>query len=506
MVLDFSKYMNGMDAVDPVRRTVRVQPGIVLDRVREAAERFDLTFAPDPATHRTCTIGGMIGNNSCGVHGLLGGKTVDNIVEMEVLLYDGTRLTVGRTSEEELAEKIAGGGRIGEVYAGLKQLRDEHAARVRAEFPDIPRRVSGFNLDELLPENGFDVARALVGSEGTCVVVLGATLRLVKSPQYRTLVGIGYSDVFVAADAVPKLLEHGPIGLEGFDGALVAALRSKGKLLTDLELLPGGEGYLLVEMGGDSQAEADGRAAGLVASQSGSVRVYTQDEAPRVWKIRESALGVTAFVPGKPLAWEGWEDAAVDPTKLGSYLRALFALMGEFGYASPIYGHFGQGCVHMRHNFDFLSEAGILKFRGFIDRAAEIVVAHGGSISGEHGEGQARASLLPKMFSPEMMEAFRRFKRIWDPENRMNPGKLGDPDRSHEPHEDLRLGADYKPWEPETHFSFGEDEGSFARATMRCVGVGGLPEDGCGNDVSELYGDGRGTAFDARDGRTCFGS
>ena len=479
VILDFSKYMNGMDAVDPVSRTVRVQPGIVLDRLRDAAEQFDLTFAPDPATHSRCTLGGMIGNNSCGVHGLLGGKTVDNVVSLDLLLYDGTRLTVGSTPEAELAAHIAGGGRVGAIYLALKAIRDQHADRIRERFPRIPRRVSGFNLDDLLPENGFNVARALVGSEGTCAVILGATLRLVESPQFRTLVGIGFADVFSAADAVPQLLEHPVIGLEGMDDLLLDALRRKQKSLDDIPLLPAGRGFLLAEFGGATQAESDAKAEAAatdLTSHAGAldVRVYTSAQATRVWHIRESGLGATAFIPasdGRPsiTGWEGWEDAAVDPLQLGSYLRGIFALMQEYGYTSPIYGHFGQGCVHMRLNFDLQTAAGILNFRNFIERAADIALAHGGSLSGEHGDGQARGALLPKMFGPELMQAFRDFKRIWDPANRMNPGKLID---AHEAHEDLRLGADYKPWEPDLHFALAEDSGSLAAAALRCVGVG----------------------------------
>jgi FAD/FMN-containing dehydrogenase/Fe-S oxidoreductase len=477
VVLDFSKYMNKMEAVDTAARTVRVQPGIVLDRVRDEAEKFNLTFAPDPATHSRCTLGGMIGNNSCGVHGLLGGKTVDNVVSLDLLLYDGTRLTVGATSDEELEARIAAGGRVGGIYAGLKGIRDRYAGLILEKFPRIPRRVSGFNLDDLV--DGFHVARALVGSEGTCAVILGATLRLVESPPYRTLVGVGFADVFVAADAVPHVLGHPVIGLEGMDGALLDALRRKQKSLADIPLLPEGLGFLLAEFGGGTQAEADEKAAALAASLlplgiTKDIRVYTTAEAKRVWHIRESGLGATAFIPasnGKPsiTGWEGWEDAAVDPLKLGSYLRAIFALMEEFEYTSPIYGHFGQGCVHMRHNYDLSSAAGILKFREFVDRAADIALAHGGSLSGEHGDGQARGALLPKMFGRELMEGFREFKRIWDPTNRMNPGKLID---AHEVHEDLRLGDDYKPWEPKLHFAMAEDSGSLAAATLRCVGVG----------------------------------
>jgi len=474
VILDFSKYMNKMDAVDPVSRTVRVQPGIVLDRVREAAEKFELTFAPDPATHSRCTLGGMIGNNSCGIHALMGGKTVDNIESLDILLYDGTRMTVGPTAAAELERIIAAGGRIGEIYAGLKRLRDTYAELVRLKFPKIPRRVSGFNLDELLPENGFNVARALVGSEGTCMIVLGAELRLVKSPHYRTLVGLGFPDIFVAADNVPAILTHKPIGLEGMDGNLIDSMIAKSKNLDHIPLLPEGRGFLLVEFGGASQAEADEQARTLVGSLEGlsvkpDARIYTVAEAARVWHVRESALGATAFVPGKPMRWEGWEDAAVDPTQEGSYLRAIAALMREYSYESPMYGHFGQGCVHMRFNFDLESAEGILAFREFIDRAADIAVAHGGSLSGEHGDGQARAALLPKMFGPELIEAFRQFKLLWDPGNGLNPNNLIDP---HQPHEDLRLGHDYKPWQPETHFAFAENNGSFAAETLRCVGVG----------------------------------
>jgi FAD/FMN-containing dehydrogenase/Fe-S oxidoreductase len=474
VILDFSKYMNKMGEIDVANRTVQVQPGIVLDRVRDAAEKFNLTFAPDPATHSRCTIGGMIGNNSCGVHALMGGKTVDNIAALDLLLYDGTRLTVGPTTEAELNAFIAQGGRIGQIYAALKSLRDTYADQVRAKFPRIPRRVSGFNLDELLPENNFNVARALVGSEGTCAVILGATLQLVQSPPCRTLIGVGFSDIFIAADHVPQILEHKPIGFEGIDGFLLDALRRKQKSVEDLKLLPPGDGFLIIEFGGATQAESNAKARALAASLATlqakpTFRIYTPAEAKRIWHIRESGLGATAFIPGVGTGWEGWEDAAVDPLQLGPYLRAIYALMNEFNYHSAMYGHFGQGCVHMRLNFDLETERGILAFRQFMDRAADIALAHGGSLSGEHGDGQARGALLPKMFGEELMEAFRIFKRTFDPTNRMNPGKLID---AHQPHEDLRLGADYKPWQPKTHFAYAEDNGSLASATLRCVGVG----------------------------------
>ncbi len=363
VVLDFSKYLHGIHTVDAEARHMRVEPGAVLDRVRDAAELHHLTFAPDPATHSRCTIGGMIGNNSCGVHSVMGGKTVDNIESMRVLLYDGTEFEVGPTPEQELTAIIETGGRRGEIYRGLRDLRDTYADLIRTKFPRIPRRVSGFNLDELLPENGFNVARALVGSEGTCVTILDATLQLKRSPQFRILVGVGFQDVFVAADAVPQILAHKPIGLEGMDSLILKWLGLKGFLTEEIKLLPRGEGYLLVEFGGFSAEEAAAMAAAFMAAAPAlagctDVRMYGGDEARSVWKVRESGLGATANVPGEPHGWEGWEDAAVEPAQLGSYLRALTTLMREYGYRSPIYGHFGDGCVHMRHNFDLESETG----------------------------------------------------------------------------------------------------------------------------------------------------
>ncbi len=477
VVLDLSKYLDRMLHLDFSKARARVQPGIVLDRVREAAEQHHLTFAPDPATHNRCTLGGMIGNNSCGVHALMGGKTVDNIESMRVLLYDGTVLEVGATNEDELAAIISAGGQRGEIYSGLRAIRDRYSALVRQRFPKIPRRVSGYNLDELLPENGFNVARALVGTEGTCVTVLEATLRLMHSPPCRALVGLGFADAFVAADHVPQLLEHKPIGLEGFDALMLDFMRLKHLAVNDISLLPEGRGHLLVEFGAESREEAVAQAQAMIHAASRfpsapHARLYSEQEAARVWHVRESGLGATVFVPGQPLRWEGWEDSAVPVDRLGAYLRDLFAAMKPYGYNTPIYGHFGQGCVHLRFNFDLETEPGILKYRRFIDEAADIVLAHGGSLSGEHGDGQARAALLPKMFGPELIQAFQEFKAVWDPTNKMNPGKLVDPVAVYEPQQNLRLGAGYRTHEVKTHFHFPEDSGSLSNAALRCVGVG----------------------------------
>ncbi|HEY2417919.1 MAG TPA: FAD-binding and (Fe-S)-binding domain-containing protein, partial [Steroidobacteraceae bacterium] len=492
VVFDFSKYMHALGAIDPAKKLAVVEPGIVLDRLREAAEMHHLTYAPDPATHSRCTLGGMIGNNSCGVHGLLGGKVSDNVESLDIVLYDGTRMTVGRTSPAQLDAAIRGGGRVGQIYAGLASLRDRYASLVREKFPRIPRRVSGYNLDELLPENGFHVARALVGTEGTCATVVSATLNLASSPPHRVLTALSFPDAFLAADAVPLALEHRPIGLEGFDGMLVDFMQRKHLAVDDVALLPPGGGFLLIELGAWDPDEVQQMAESLVqASQNWPVkpqaRIYNAADAARVWFVRESALGATVFVPGEPEGWEGWEDAGVPPDQLGAYLRKIAALMGEYGYRSPMYGHYGQGCVHMRINFDFHSEKGLRDFREFIDRAADLVVSFGGSFSGEHGDGQSRAALLPKMFGPELMQAFREFKALWDPDNRMNPGKVVDAVRVYDPLENLRHGPVGGPAahghahaQFETHFAFAKDDGSMERATERCVGVGACRKAGPG--------------------------
>src|SRR5450755_4715036 len=475
VILDFSKYMASILEIDAERRIARVEPGVVLDTLRAAAEKHHLTFGPDPASHDRCTIGGMIGNNSCGVHSIMAGKTDDNIEALEILTYGGQRLHVGATSADDLDRFIREGGRRAEIYAGLKSLADRYGDHVRRQFPNIPRRVSGYNLNHLLPESGFHVARALVGSEGTCVTILEATCRLVESPPARVLLVIGWPDVYICADHVPQIMEHRPIGLEGFDDIVVNASRHKGINLDAIALLPEGCGWLMVEFGADTIAEAEAQARNLMETLDRSaappnMRMFTDPrQAKRIWDVRESSLGVTAHVPGEPLRWEGFEDSAVGPDKLGAYLRDLRKLMQAHHYDGSFYGHFGHACVHTRMDYDLESTEGIGKFRRFMEEAADLVVRYGGSISGEHGDGQSRGELLPKMFGPELMQAFREFKSLWDPDWKMNPGKLINPYRLDE---NLRLGAGYDPWQPETHFKFPDDHGSLAAATLRCVGVG----------------------------------
>ena len=472
LVIDTTKYLNRLLWLDPRARRARVQPGLVLDRLRERAEEHHLTFAPDPSTHNHCTLGGMIGNNSCGVHSVMGGMTSDNVEELDVLLYDGTRLTVRATPDDELERICAERTRRGEIYRKLRDLRDRSSARIRARFPMIPRRVSGYDLPQLLPERGFNVARALVGTEGTCALVLAATLRLVHSPPCRSLLVLGYEDVYHAADHIPEVMEAGPTGCEGIDEKLVEEMKWKGIHPQDVTLLPEGGGWLMVEFGGATRQEADAKARKLMEKLRGgpSMKLFDQKkEEEHLWKVRESGLGATARTRSGKENWEGWEDSSVPPARLGEYLRKLRGLFDAYGYDGALYGHFGQGCVHTRIDFDLRTAAGIAKYRRFISDAVDLVVAHGGSISGEHGDGQSKAEFLPRMYGEDLVRAFEEFKGIWDPDWKMNPGKVV---RPHRIDQDLRIGLDYRPPAAKTHFQYRDDDSSFAKATARCVGIG----------------------------------
>lgn len=475
VVMDMSKYMNRVLEINWNERWAKVEPGTVLDDLRQQAEARHLTFGPDPATHNRNTLGGMIGNNSCGMHAQMAGKVEENTIELEILTYDGLRTWVGSTTDAQLETIIGEGGVRGEIYSRLKAIRDKYASEIRARFPHIPRLVSGYPLHQLLPEHGFNVARALVGTESTCVTVLQAKLRLVHSPLVRTLVVLGFESIAVAADHVPLCNEHGPIALEGIDGSMFTYMHDKGMSTAGRSLFPDGNAWLVVEFGDESKEAVDGKARAFMAAFAAKepatpMSIFADVKQEHlVWQIREAGLGSTSKIPHQPNFYPGWEDSAVAPKDVGNYLRDLKALLDKYGYTASLYGHFGQGCVHCSIDFDLYTAEGIETWKRFLDEAAHLVVSYGGSLSGEHGDGQARGSLLPIMFGDGIMQAFREFKAAWDPRGRMNPGKVID---AYPVDENLRWGRHYHPWEPVTHFSFPDDRGSLAYAADRCVGTG----------------------------------
>jgi FAD/FMN-containing dehydrogenase/Fe-S oxidoreductase len=472
VIVDTSRHMRTILEVDPDARLARVQPGVTRDQLAKPLEaRYQLSFPPDTSTHAYATFGGMIANNSCGAHSVMTGRTSDNLADMEIALADGTRMHVGATTEAELERICAGDDARARIYRGLRDLRDRYGDLVRERYPKIPRRVSGFNLDELLPENGFHVARALAGSEGTCAAILEATVHLHPWPKAKSQLILGYPSIFEAADHVPDVMATGCMACEAIDQVLVDDMQRQGMHPDEIPMLPDGHGWLLVEYGADTREEADELAcAARDKLGAPASHMYDDpDDEDRLWKVREAGLGATAYLPGAIDHYEGWEDAAVAPEDLGAYLRDFQDLLDRYGYDTSKYGHFGQGLVHCRINFGLRSPGGLADYRSFMDEVSSLVAHHGGVFSGEHGDGQSKAMFLDKLYGPELIEAFREFKAIWDPDGLMNPGKVVDPYRIDE---NLKLGTAYNPPSPKVHFDYPLDGGSFAHAALRCVGAG----------------------------------
>ncbi len=399
VVLDFTRHMRAIVSVDAEARTAVVQPGVVLDRLRDAVRPYGLTFGPDPSTRSRCTLGGMIGNNACGAHSVAWGTTADNVTSLDVLTYGGERLRLGQDWQG--------------APAGLRELVGRNLAALRTGYPPgLPRRISGYALDALLPERDADVARSYCGSESTLGVLTEATVRLVPLPAAPVLAVLGYADESAAADAAAGLLAYGPLTVEGMASDLV---RDSAR-----ELLPRGGAWLFVETDGEGAARSLMRGADAL-----DATVVTDPAGQRaLWRVREDAAGTATRMPDGAEAWPGWEDCAVPPARLGSYLREFRRLLKEYGLRGSPYGHFGDGCVHVRIDFDLYTPKGVGHFRRFSEAVADLVVAHGGSLSGEHGDGQARAELLPKMYGTELVGLFGEVKDVWDPERGLNPGML----------------------------------------------------------------------------------
>ncbi|MFD9190501.1 FAD-binding and (Fe-S)-binding domain-containing protein [Streptomyces phaeochromogenes] len=445
VVLDFTRHMNRVVSLDAQARTAVVQPGVVLDRLQETAAPHGLRFGPDPSTHSRCTLGGMIGNNSCGSHSVAWGTTADSVRELSVVTARGEFLSPGRSWSG--------------APEGLRALVEGELGRLRTGFPDLPRRISGYALDALLPEKGADVARSFCGSEGTLGVLTEAVVALVEAPRARALAVLAYADESAAAEAAAGLLPHRPLTVEGMAADLVRADAG----------LPRGGAWLFVETGGGTAAEARARADAIVRAADVVDSLVVTDPAGQraLWRVREDASGTATRMPDGTEAWPGWEDCAVPPARLGPYLRDFRGLLTSHGLRGTPYGHFGDGCIHVRIDFDLLSREGIGRFRLFSEELAELVVAHGGSLSGEHGDGQARAELLPKMYGEEMVALFERAKAVWDPDDLLNPGMLVRPAALDE---NLRFAV--LPREPvDVAFGYPHDGGDFSAAVRRCVGV-----------------------------------
>jgi FAD/FMN-containing dehydrogenase/Fe-S oxidoreductase len=477
VVLDMTKYYHHVLEVNPEEKWIRVQPGIVLDALNKSLEEHGLIVGPDPATHTHCSVGGMLGNNACGVHAQWGGKMQDNTLELEVMTYEGDVFSVCETDHRNLDEILKKDDAKARIYRELLKLRKKYQDQIRKEFPQIPRRVSGLNLEELLEENNFNIARALVGSECTLVTILEAKIRLLEKPKQRVLLVIGYPNIHVAGDDIKELVKWEPMGLEAVDELLKLYVDEKKLHPEGIGCLPEGHSFLLLEFGGQTKEEAEEIAK--KCSQEVQKRTEQPDDhfliltnvedQEKLWKVRESGLGATARGFNNQSAWPGWEDAAIAPEEVGNYLKDFHKLLKKYDYKGALYGHFGQGCIHTRINFDLKTHGGVEKYRRFIHEAAHLVKQYNGSLSGEHGDGQSRGELLKIMYSPEIIQAMEEFKKIWDPRNMMNPGKVIFSDSATD---NLRFGENHQVYSPETHFSFATDNGSFELATERCVGVG----------------------------------
>ncbi len=463
VVIDTSKHLNQILELDPGSGTALVQPGVVQATLQQAAAPYGLRFGPDPSTHNRATLGGMIGNNACGSRALGYGRTSDNVLGLEVLAGTGERLHLGT---------IGDAADNSPLLQGIKDMARGHLAVLRTELGRFSRQVSGYSLEHLLPERGFDVARALVGSEGTLALTLAAQVNLVRAPDVRVLAVLGYPSMADAADAVPALLKHSPVACEGLDARIVNVVRDR-KGASVVPALPRGNGWLLAEFAGDDIPTVIESARHAVRDSEALDSLITDDadHTAALWRIREDGAGLSARTPAGATAHPGWEDAAVPPERLGSYLREFETLLTEHGLTGLPYGHFGDGCVHIRIDFP-LETGGTGAFRSFLLEAGELVARHGGSMSGEHGDGRARGELIPLMYSAETIGLFERVKDAFDPDNLLNPGVIVRPDRMDAAVRAVESRPLGRRELPSLALRYNEDEGDLSRAVHRCTGVG----------------------------------
>ncbi|OHO70894.1 dimethylmenaquinone methyltransferase [Corynebacterium sp. HMSC036D03] len=465
LIIDTSRYFNRILDIDVAERTATIEPGVVADALRDAALPHGLTYGPDPSTHSRCTVGGMVANNACGSHSVAFGTAAENLEELTLLLADGREVNF-----------FKGGCDDPEIEQRLRELAEANATLIDAELGRFPRQVSGYGLHYLLDKHGFDTAKALAGSEGTTGIITKLKVKLVPVPKVKALAVLAFDTVFDAASAAAKLRMPDVATIEGMGGDLLEALRSKvgqeqagGNLPGNRKGIAAG-GWLYCEVGAPSlaQALACAQEVATAVETVDYVVVHGEQEMRELWRIREAAAGIVTRLPDGGEAWPNWEDSAVPPENLADYLRDLYALMAKHELRGIPFGHFGEGCVHVRISFDFGTEEGIAQFESFMNEAAELVSAHGGSLSGEHGDGRARSALLDRMYSQEMRELFEQFKEIFDPENFFNPGVLVKPEAVTE---GLRMAPGQRRFELTPVHKLGKDKGSLVNAINRCVGV-----------------------------------
>ncbi|WP_299035873.1 FAD-binding and (Fe-S)-binding domain-containing protein [uncultured Pseudokineococcus sp.] len=520
VVLDTSRHLHRLLDLDVEARTAVVEPGIVLGDLQRRLAPHGLRFGPDPSSGSRAAIGGMIGNNACGSRALGYGRTDANVLGLHAVAGTGERLVL-RSAGADRAQGTPDASTPA-TSALLAQLRDVVAGdlgTIRTELGRFGRQVSGYALEHLLPEKGFDASRFLVGSEGTLALLTRAELRLVRSPERTTLVVLGYRDMVEAAEAVPAILRHRPVACEGLDRRIVEALEQH--LRAPVPALPAGGGWLLVELGTDERgatpeglADLAARARAVVADAGTPASRVVEDaaEARSLWRIREDGAGLATRAPSGRPGHAGWEDTAVPPERLAAYLREFDALMDSYGLTAIPYGHFGDGCLHVRIDYPLEQPGREGVYREFVEAAAGLVASHGGSMSGEHGDGRARSELLHHMYSPRVLDLFAQVKDVFDPRDVLNPGVLvrpraldddlrprpwpspeqtgrgraragrapgapvpaGGPDATRGAGGSADGGAPAGRGPGPTPLAFGyrADGGSFAAAVHRCVGVG----------------------------------
>ncbi|SFQ43037.1 FAD/FMN-containing dehydrogenase [Actinomadura madurae] len=468
VVVDVSRHLNRVLEIDPEAGTALVEPGIVQARLHEVAAGHGLRFGPDPSTRTRATLGGMIGNNACGSRALGYGRTSDNVLGLDVVAGSGERLRLG---------DVPGAATGGALLDRLRGLAGENLALIRTEFGRFGRQVSGYSLEHLLPEKGFDVARALAGTEGTLALTLAARLRMVREPACRLLVVLGYGSMAEAADAVPAILPYGPVACEGLDSRITNVVRER-RGADAVPPLPAGSGWLLVELAGPEPGALRATAGKVVGESgcTGSMLVEDMALADALWRIREDGSGLVARTPEGEQAHAGWEDAAVPPERLGAYLREFETLLGEHDLFGVPYGHFGDGCIHVRIDFPFGRADGTRMFRDFLNEAAALAARHGGTMSGEHGDGRARSELLQHMYSAEALALCAEVKDVFDPGGVLNPGIVVRP---------APVDADVRavqliPLNRGLGLAYRDDRGDLSRAVHRCTGVGKCRADNTG--------------------------